>query len=137
MARFVVAAASEIPPGRQKLVTVSGREIGIYNVSGKFYGLFNKCPHEGASLCHGDRTGLVTSKEPGTYEFCRHGELLRCPWHGWEFDIATGQSWCDPARMKVKSYEVNVEHGEQLVKGPYVAETIKVELDGDYIVVDL
>ncbi len=33
---------------------------------------------------------------PGEYRMSRPGEMLKCPWHGWEFDIRTGQSWCEP-----------------------------------------
>ena len=47
----VVATVDEIAPGTHKLVTVKGREIGIFNVKGDFYALFNRCPHAGGSLC--------------------------------------------------------------------------------------
>src|SRR5262249_1940760 len=78
----------------------------------------------GASLCMGRIIGLAQADEPGKYRLTRKGELLRCPWHGWEFDIRTGQSWCDPQSVFVKSFEVTVEPGERLLKGPYVAETV-------------
>ena len=96
MARHVVAAVGEIAEGERKLVTVEGREIGVFNVKGEFYALLNKCPHAGASLCRGMVIGLAQSDEPGEYRLTRPGEFLRCPWHGWEFDIRTGQSWFDP-----------------------------------------
>lgn len=66
-----------------------------------------------------------------------YGLFNRCPWHGWEFDIRTGQSWCEPARIKVRSCPVEVAHGEELVQGPYVAETVKVAIEDDYVVVDV
>ncbi|MCC2099053.1 MAG: Rieske 2Fe-2S domain-containing protein, partial [Hyphomicrobiales bacterium] len=64
-------------------------------------------------------------------------EFIRCPWHGWEFDIKTGQSWCDPKSVRARQFNVRVTHGEELVQGPYVAETLKVEKDGDYLVIEL
>ena len=67
----------------------------------------------------------------------RKGEFLRCPWHGWEFDIRTGQSWCDPADLKVRQFKVAVEPGEELVKGPYLAETFAIMVEQDYVVVDI
>ena len=65
------------------------------------------------------------------------GEILRCPWHGWEFDIRTGQSYCDPKKFRTRAYPVNVEPGTNVVKGPYVAETLAVSVESDYVVVDL
>ncbi len=137
MSKHVVAPVSEIPPGSKKLVTVRGRPIVIFNLDGVFYGLFNRCPHQGGSLCDGVQAGLVQSTEPGKYTYSRKGEFIRCPWHGWEFDIRTGQSWCEPARIKVRSYPVEVAHGDELVQGPYVAETVKVAIEDDYVVVDV
>ncbi len=67
----------------------------------------------------------------------RKGEMLRCPWHGWEFDIRTGQSWCDPQRVRARLYPVAVEPGAEVVKGPYVAETFPVSVEQDYVVLEM
>lgn len=136
-ARHVVARADEIAPGAAKLVRVKGREIAVFNVHGEFFALFNRCPHEGAPLCQGRVVSLVESDDPGTYRISRQGELVRCPWHGWEFDIRTGQSWCDPAKTRVRNFAVAVEPGERLAKGPYVAETFPVSVEADYLVIEM
>lgn len=136
MARHVVAPAEELPAGARKLVEIGGRRIAIFNVGGALYAILDRCPHQGGSLYRGALTGLVESSEPGEYRYSRPGEIVRCPWHGWEYDLATGQSWCDPRRMRVKTYEVEIESGGDLVKGPYVAETFPVRLEGDYVVVE-
>ncbi len=137
MARHVVAAAAEIPPGSRKIVTIRGRQIGVFNVHGEFYALLNRCPHQGGELCKGTLIGLALSPEPGVFELTRQGEMLKCPWHGWEYDIRTGQSWCDPNDTKVRAYPVTVEPGETLVRGPFVAETFAVAVEKEYIVVDV
>jgi nitrite reductase/ring-hydroxylating ferredoxin subunit len=137
MAKHVVAAVGEIPSGGRKIVTVRGREIGVFNLDGAFYALLNRCPHQGGELCKGTLVGLVTSGEPGQFDYSRPGEMLKCPWHGWEYDVRTGQSWCDPNDTKVKAYEVTVEHGDVLAKGPFVAETFAVSVEQDYIVVEV
>ena len=98
MERFVVARADEIPPGGRKLVTVRGREVVVFNVEGELFALLDRCPHQGGSLCRGKLVGLVESDEPGRYRYHRQGEIIRCPWHGWEFDLRTGKSRCDPKR---------------------------------------
>lgn len=137
MGRHVLAPAREIGDGQQRAFTVQGREIAVFNVNGDFYALLNRCPHEGGSLCHGDRVGLVQSDGPGSYKYSRAGEFVKCPWHAWEFDIRTGQSWCDPERTKVKTYDVRVEAGEARAKGPFVAEQFDVEVVEDYLVLSL
>ena len=108
MSKHVVATVSEIPPGQRKLVTVRGRSIAVFNLAGEFFGLFNRCPHQGGPMCEGILTGLIQSNEPGHYEYSRPGEILRCPWHGWEFDVKTGQSFCDPSKISVRSYPIEV-----------------------------
>ena len=123
MSKHVVATVDEIPPGGRKLVTVRGRPIAVFNLDGQFYGLFNRCPHQGGPMCEGLLTGLVESDTPGEYSYTRKGEIIRCPWHQWEFDIRTGRSWCDPRRLRLMKYDVAVEAGATLVEGPYVAET--------------
>ncbi len=137
MARHVVATVDEIPPGARMLVTVGGREIGIFNVAGEYFAIGNRCPHNGGSLCKGRVVGLVEAAEPGCYQVSRRGELVRCPWHGWEFDLRTGKSWCEPERTKVKSYEAKVEPGEALIEGPLRAETFPVSIEKQYVVIEL
>ena len=137
MARQVVAPAAELPDGASRVVTVRGREIAVFNLGGEYFALINRCPHEGGPLGMGLRVGLSESDRPGHYAHSRPGELLRCPWHGWEFDIRTGQSWCDPDSVKARTYGVTVEPGESLAKGPFSAETVAVEVDRDYVVVTL
>ena len=107
--RHVVGLASEVPPGGRKIVEVEGRSVGIFNVHGTFYALRNRCPHQGAPLCLGSIKGLTLPSAPGEYLWAREGEILRCPWHGWEFDITTGRTICDPERTRVRTYEVTVE----------------------------
>ena len=146
MAKHIIGTVDEIPPGERKLVTIEGREIGVFNIHGEFYALRNRCPHQGGALCKGRVSGFVTAQVPGEYEYTRKGEILRCPWHGWEYDIKTGQSWVDPSSVRVRSYEVEIAQaaeieGERdmagLVKGPYVAETYEVTVDERYLVVEI
>ena len=137
MARHVVATVDDIPAGQRMLVKVGGREIGIFNVGGEYFAVSNRCPHEGASLCKGRIVGLVESSEPGSYQFSRRGELLRCPWHGWEFDLRTGKSWCEPDRTKVRSYDLKVEPGGALVEGELQAETFPVVIEKQYVVLEV
>lgn len=117
-----VAKVGEIPPGGRKLVQVGKIQIGVFNVDGAFYAYRNVCPHAGAPVCVGRIGG--TSLPSGVYEyrFGLEGCILRCPWHGWEFDLRTGEHLVDPA-TKLKRFEVAVESDS--------LERFPVEVSGD------
>ena len=136
MTRHVVATVDEIAPGAAKLVTVKGREIAVFNVGGSYFAFFNRCPHSGASLCHGTIVHPAEVTEPGKYQLAPR-LMLRCPWHGWQFDLRSGESWCDPTTLKARSYPASVESGAQLTKGPYVAETFPVSVDQEYVLIEI
>ena len=101
---------------------VQGRSIGVFNVHGTYYALRNSCPHQGAPLCLGAITGMAMPSKPGEYVWTREGEILRCPWHGWEFDVTSGRSVCNPHRTRVKTYEVTVEEDESVETYPVTLE---------------
>ena len=136
MARHVVAATSEFPPGTRRLIEVDGRAIAVFNLKGEYFALLNRCPHNGGPLAEGIITGLLQSATPGDYSYAREGEIIRCPWHGWEFDIKTGKSFCSVIKARARPFPVKVEPGQALVEGPYRAETIPVRVEDDYVVVD-
>jgi 3-phenylpropionate/trans-cinnamate dioxygenase ferredoxin subunit len=103
--RHVVARAADIPPSSRQVVTVAGHEIGIFNLDGSYYALLNYCPHRSGPLCHGRLRPLITSTDIGQVSHEREGEVLKCPWHQWEFDIRTGQALYDPAK-RARTFEV-------------------------------
>ena len=61
------------------------------------------------------------------YEHCREGEIIRCPWHGWEFDLRTGQSWFDPRAVRVRRYDVSVEPGSACTRRWSAPALVKAE----------
>ena len=131
MARHVVARAEDLPPGSRKLIEIEDRLIGVFNIDGKLYALRSRCPHKGASLCEGTVSRAVTANLPGELEWDANTPILRCPWHGWEFDMRNGKSWCEPNSLRVRAYPV--ERG----LGAIVAETYPVLRDQDVIVVEI
>jgi 3-phenylpropionate/trans-cinnamate dioxygenase ferredoxin subunit len=136
--KYIVGTVDEIPPGQRKLVDVDGRSIGVFNVRGEFFAVLNRCPHQGGPLCQGNTHGFLMSAGVGEFHYSRAGEILRCPWHGWEYDLRTGQSWFDPRHVAVRRYEVSVEPGTQgLQPGPYVAETFPVSIEQRYVLVEV
>jgi nitrite reductase/ring-hydroxylating ferredoxin subunit len=164
VSKHIVATLVDLPPGTRKIVDVAGRSIGVFNIGGEFFALRNRCPHQGGPLCEGRLAGFVESSGPGDFRYSRRGEILRCPWHAWEYDIRTGQSYFNPAVVKVRQFEASVTDGAQINAegaapsakvtsiegdgirtsgvsgiqlGPYVAETYPVSVDRQYIVVEV
>ena len=122
MRRHIVGKVSELPPGERKIVEVQGRSIGVFNVHGTYYALRNSCPHQAAPLCLGAIKGMTMPGKPGEYVWAREGEILRCPWHGWEFDVTSGRSVCNPHGTRVKTYEVTVEEDASVETYPVTLE---------------
>lgn len=103
-----ICRVEELPPGARKIVEIDGKSIGVFNVHGEFHALRNICPHQFAPLCLGKITGHNAPSNVGEYNWCREGEIVRCPWHGWEFDIKTGRSVFNPHKVRTKSYPVAI-----------------------------
>lgn len=106
--RWSVGRVSELTPGSMKLVEVKGLSIGLFNVHGEFVAVLNLCPHELAPVCRGRLGGTTLPSPPGEYRWGREGEIIACPWHGWEFDLLTGKALAD-AKARLKRYDVVVE----------------------------
>jgi nitrite reductase/ring-hydroxylating ferredoxin subunit len=158
--RVVVGKASDFGDGDRKIVDVNGKSVGIFRIGDDFYAIRNRCPHQWGPLCLGNFAPRAVSDGPGDVRVADGPPLLACPWHGWEYDLATGQSFMGPGRglPPALSYEVNVLPGSELarperddperddpggqtrtdgrVPGPYVAETMSVSVEQDYVVVE-
>ncbi|PTY00057.1 ferredoxin [Verrucomicrobia bacterium LW23] len=116
----VVCRVSEIPEGGRKIVQVGSKSIGIFHLrGGRFYALLNICPHQLAPLCAGRVTGTMKmGTKPGEYQWERDGEIVRCPWHAWEFDITTGRSIFNPHKVRTRAYPVSVAPPELSAEAP-------------------
>ncbi len=129
---MVVGRLAEFPRGERRIVTVDRRSIGVFRVGDDFYAVRNRCPHQGGPLCLGRVLRRAVSDEPGRVRYADEAPLLACPWHGWEYDLATGQSFMGVGEPRVRAYEVSVER----LPGPYVAETFPVHVEEEYVVLD-
>ena len=118
MATYDAGCVTDIPPGERSLVTIARQSIGIFNVKGQFYALKNSCIHDQAPVCLGEISGAYLPSEFGEYVWGKEGQILRCPWHGWEFDITNGASIFRP-EAKLTTYPVTI-----------VGDRIMVEIGG-------
>ena len=109
-----VAPVAEVEDGDHRIVEVGRAEVGVIRADGEFYALRNQCPHDGGPVC----TGKVQRKLVG--DFTGPGEridqhysdecIVSCPWHGWSFDLESGEHIGDD-RIRVPTYDVVVEDG--------------------------
>jgi nitrite reductase/ring-hydroxylating ferredoxin subunit len=141
--RIVVCRLDEFPPGERRIVQAGRRSIGVFRVGDRFYAINNHCPHMGGPLCRGRTKPWVTSGGPGEFVLDEDDALLACPWHGWEYDLATGQSFLGPGEPPARTYEVSVEAESPepepragRMPGPYVADTFPVHVEDAYVVVE-
>jgi 3-phenylpropionate/trans-cinnamate dioxygenase ferredoxin subunit len=143
--RVVVAPLSSFPDGERRIIDAGGRSIGVFRVGDRFYGIRNRCPHQGGPLCLGHVLGDAVADAPGRASISTDPLRIACPWHGWEYDLDSGQSFMGTAAPGVRSYGVGLEPGGSLleattarpaarVPGPYVAETFEVKVEDDYVV---
>lgn len=101
--------------GSRVIVDVEGVEIAVVRFDGEYYALANHCIHQGGPLCEGDVTGLTTVGEDGwEWDYDPAQKYVRCPWHGWIFDVTTGEN-VDADRYVTPTYDVEVEDGELFV----------------------
>ena len=108
--RLIVCAASELEPGQKRVVTdpETGISLGVFNIGGEFFAIKNVCPHQGAPLCLGSVHATHRPSPVFTFRPDLAGRVLRCPWHGWEFDIVTGKALYD-ATSRVATYACEVD----------------------------
>ena len=109
---MVVGAVDEVRREGCRVVEVNGRRVGVISVGAEFYAVSDRCPHMGASMCAGSLSGTFVPAGPHELVYGMEQRVLRCPWHGWEFDLETGRSLLEPARVGLKTYPVTERDGE-------------------------
>src|SRR6187431_788425 len=99
MTEFVrVARTKDIPSGEGRMFEVNGRHVAVFNVGGRFHAIDHRCAHQQGPLAEGDLEGCVVT----------------CPWHGWTYDVTTGQSPDDP-ETRVACFGVKVQGDDVLI----------------------
>lgn len=112
MKRRHVGAVDDVPHGRPLIVSVGALSIGVYRVRDGFKAWRNFCPHMAAPVCRGTVAGTTLDSDVYEYRVGREGEILQCPWHGWEFDLVTGEHLVESSPSKLRGYPVEVVDGQ-------------------------
>jgi len=116
MAEWFVAKASELSDGDRRIVTAGRHEIGVFRSGGTYYAYSNQCLHQGGPACEGLLINRVVDviAPDRTYQGQTFSEDLHfvCPWHGYEYEITTGECVGD-RKLKLRKYDV-VQRGEEI-----------------------
>lgn len=114
-------ADSFADPGR-RVVDIGGVEIGVFHIGGAFYAWENSCPHLDGPACQGVILPLTTEASDETGKglgrvFSKTHMNVVCPWHGMEFDIASGEHPTD-RRFRLRKIALRIEAGDVLITAP-------------------
>jgi nitrite reductase/ring-hydroxylating ferredoxin subunit len=116
MPELFVAKASDLPDGDRRIVTAGSKEIGVFHKDGAYYAYSNYCVHSGGPACEGLVINRVVDliAEDRTYLGQTFGDEVHfvCPWHGYEYDLRTGEFVGD-RKLKLKKYDV-VRRGDDI-----------------------
>lgn len=120
MAEQVVCSHGDLSEGDRKLVQIKGREIAVFYLEGEYFAYVNWCPHQGGPACE----GLISGTQEACYdretkevslEWTREGKIMNCPWHGWEFDLTSGECLSRRPRQ-LPSYPVRIKEGDVVIE---------------------
>jgi nitrite reductase/ring-hydroxylating ferredoxin subunit len=115
--RHRLFSADELQPGEWRTVVVDGASIVVIKTpDGGFRALRDICPHQGVPLSLGKLQPIVVGDDVGVYDLAPDRFMLRCPWHGYEFDVDSGRCLADPEHVRVRTYPVTIEEGSVCIE---------------------
>jgi nitrite reductase/ring-hydroxylating ferredoxin subunit len=100
------------------VASVAGREVVIVRCRSGLYAIRNVCPHQGAPICGGLVTGTYLPSDPGVLSFGLEDEIVRCPWHGWEFEVKSGRAVFGISEKRLVRYPTTIRGGDLWVRLP-------------------
>ena len=117
--QVLVCRSDELKEGAVRVCTIGEVEIGVLRHKGSCVAYRNVCPHQGGPVCEGVRMPQVQDviDENGLFvcqKFNEDDVHIVCPWHGYEFKLATGEHAVDP-KVRLKKYEITERGGNVYV----------------------
>lgn len=111
----IVCRRDELGPGEMRTIMKGNAPVVVVcSAKEEYYAVRGVCPHQGGMLGAGQLAALTISDAPGVYRLAKTKQVLRCPWHSFDYDVKTGRCVGDP-HLRVKTYPVSVENGEIVV----------------------
>ena len=105
---YKIAAVSELQLNRLHTLEIEGRNTTLVRTNAGVFLFGSSCPHMGAPMCAGSIHGTMLPSDPDEYVYGEDAQVIRCPWHGYEFSIRTGESIAGAFHGRVPVYEIDV-----------------------------
>ena len=118
-AEYYVGAIADFAERSGVLVKAGGLEVGVFMVKGRLHAYENRCRHQGGPVCTGEIIGryeqvVLPDGTVARERFADDEVRIACPWHGWEYDLETGECTAD-RRFRLRRIEVRQHDGEAYV----------------------
>ena len=115
VAGVVVCAADDLAPGTMRRAVVGERKVVVVRTAeGELFGLHDKCLHQGAPISRGRLHTATGGDTSGDYREVDGQTVIKCPWHGYEYDVRTGCAMFDP-RRRLRKVAVSEVDGQVVV----------------------
>lgn len=114
LARHRIGHLEDFEPDVFRVSVLGGVSVGVVLTAQGFFAVRNRCPHQGGEICRGTVGGTMEPSAPGRYSFSDGTLVVACPWHRWEFELATGDSYGRVTDRRLTTYPVEVDDEEQV-----------------------
>lgn len=109
-----VVAADELNDGERAIIEVKGRDVAVFDLDGEYRAVGDHCPHMGGPCAEGLVSGTFTADVDGELTYDESQKIISCPWHGWEFDLETGDHLAG-TKKRLLTYDVVQHEGDLYV----------------------
>jgi nitrite reductase (NADH) small subunit len=119
MANYLVGALNELEDGGRRVVSCDGTEVGVFKIDGELFAWYNHCAHMRGPVCQGGiykRVLEPVAEDRTTHQlqFCDRATHLVCPWHGYEYNLKTGENQVSP-RFRLRKAVLMINEGNVYV----------------------
>jgi nitrite reductase (NADH) small subunit len=99
--------------GERRTVDLDGVAVTVFNLGERYVAYVDRCLHQGGPVCsrgtlHPFLTADIDDRGEAREYFAEGAQVIACPWHGWEYDLATGEAlWNRARRLRAATVEVD------------------------------
>ena len=116
MTDYHIGKVDEFSDGDRRLVQCGNAEIAVFNLDGEFFAWHNECAHRGGPVCQGVimkrvREPVADDGTVRTLQYDTTETHVVCPWHGYEYNIRTGEH-PGHGQLKLRKAELSIRDGE-------------------------